>query len=137
MAATDRARLTAAAGRRFAFQVGGAFLLIGALLWWRARSSAPLFAGIGTLLVLAGLAVPDRLGPLERTWMRVGELIGRVMGPITLALIYFLVVTPAGWLRRRFGGSTLVRPDGASFWIEKAPEDDSAATRRERMRRQF
>ena len=54
MAASDRARLTAAAGRRFAFQVGGVFLVIGALLWWRARSSAPLFAGIGTLLVFAG-----------------------------------------------------------------------------------
>ena len=137
MAASDRARLVAAAGRRFAFQVGGAFLLLGALLWWRARWSAPLFAGIGTLLVLAGLVMPDRLGPLERSWMRIGDLLGRVMGPVTLALIYFLVVTPLGWMRRRFGGSTLVRPDGASFWIEKAPEDDSAAIRRERMRRQF
>ncbi len=137
MAASARARLTAAAGRRFAFQVGGAFLLIGALLWWRARWSAPLFAGIGTILIVLGMAVPDRLGPLERTWMRIGDLLGRVMGPITLAIIYFLVVTPLGWLRRRFGGSTLVRPDGASFWIDKAPEDDSVATRRERMRRQF
>ena len=137
MATSDRARLTAAAGRRFALQVGGAFLLIGALLWWRARWSAPVFASIGALLVFAGFVVPDRLGPLERVWMRVGYLLGRVMGPITLALIYFLVVTPLGWLRRRLGGSTLVRPDGASFWIEKAPDDDSTATRRERMRRQF
>ena len=137
MAASNRGRLTASAGRRFAFQVGGAFLLIGALLWWRARWSAPLFAGVGTLLVLAGFLMPDRLGPLERAWMRVGGLLGRVMGPITLALIYFLVVTPLGWLRRRLGGSTLVRPDGASFWIDKAPDNDSVVTRRERMRRQF
>ena len=137
MATSNRARLTAAAGRRFAFQVGGALLLIGALLWWRARWSAPVFAGIGALLVLLGLAVPDRLGPLERAWMRLGSALGRVMGPITLALIYFLVVTPLGWLRRRFGGSTLVRPDGATFWIDRAPDDDSEAARRERMRRQF
>src|SRR5687768_14371051 len=47
------ARLTAAQGRRFAFTVGAAFLVLGALLLWRGRAVIAYgFGGIGIALLL-------------------------------------------------------------------------------------
>jgi len=102
------ARLTAAEGRKFGLTVGTAFLVIGALAFWRGRETpATLLAAIGAVLALAGLLVPTRLGPVESAWMKLAHAISKVTTPIVMGIIYFVVITPAGVLRRRFGGNPL------------------------------
>ena len=104
MAKRIPARLTAAAGRKFGLTVGIAFLAIGALLVWRAKPlRADVAFALGALLVLAGLTVPTQLGPVERAWMRLAHLISKVTTPIFMGVVYFLVITPLGLLRRAFG----------------------------------
>src|SRR5207249_5300275 len=46
------ARLSAAEGRRFGLSVGGMFLVLGAVLWWRGHATAPVPAALGALLVV-------------------------------------------------------------------------------------
>ncbi len=135
MAKRIPARLTAAAGRKFGLTVGIAFLAIGALLVWRAKPlRADVAFALGALLVLAGLTVPTLLGPVERAWMRLAHLISKVTTPIFMGVVYFLVITPLGLLRRAFGPSSIPQRAGqASYWKAHKP----AADRREAMERQF
>ena len=129
------ARLSVAEGRRFALTVGGAFLVLAAVAWWRGRLPAlAVFATIGVLLVLAGLAVPTRLGPVLRGWMALAHGLSRITTPIFLGVIFFLVLTPIGWLMRLFGRRPLARPAAApSFWVPR-PAD---ARRSADMQHQF
>ena len=123
MAARVPARLSAADGRRFGLTVGGAFLALAAFFWWRDHPTrAAVVAALGGALALAGLAVPTRLGPVFRGWMRLGHAISRVTTPVFLGIVYFLVIMPFGLVRRALGKNALVRPDSdGSYWVSRTP----------------
>jgi hypothetical protein len=126
---------TAAQGRKFGLTVGLAFAALGGALAWRGRPTAStvLFA-LGGALVLAGLVVPASLGPVERAWMGLAHRISKVTTPIFMGVVYFLVMTPAGVLRRRFGSPITTPPaPGASRWEPHPIATPTAA----RMERQF
>ena len=135
MATGIPARLSVAEGRRFALTVGGAFLVLAAIAWWRGRlAQLAVFATIGVLLVLAGLVVPTRLGPLLRSWMALAHGLSRITTPLFLGVIFFLLLTPVGWLMRLFGRRPLARGTAApSFWVGR-PAD---ARQRADMQHQF
>jgi hypothetical protein len=135
MAERIPARLTAEAGRKFGLTVGIAFLVIGALLAWRHKPvRADVALAIAGFLIVAALAAPTSLGPVERAWMGLARLISKVTTPIFMGVVYFLVITPLGLLRRVFAGSSMRRNAGeTSYWVAHKP----AADRRESMERQF
>ena len=133
MAAGIPARLTAAEGRKFGFTLAGAFLVIGGLLMWRHRvGRAEVVFALAAGLGLAGLLMPTRLGPVERGWMRVAHLLSKVTTPIFMGIVYYVVVTPMGFIRRRSGSPLVRRARAQSGW-----EPHTAATTAERMERQF
>jgi hypothetical protein len=104
MAAGVPARLTAAEGRKFGLTVGIAFGVFGAILMWRGKETlSTVLLSLGGVLVLAGLVVPTMLGPVERAWMGLAHLISKVTTPIFMGIVYFLVMTTMGFLRRRMG----------------------------------
>jgi saxitoxin biosynthesis operon SxtJ-like protein len=128
------ARLTRAEGRRFAFTVGAAFVALAAVTWWRGRPYAwGVLGAVGVLLILAGVTIPARLGPMQRTWMGLAHLLSTVTTPIFLGVVFFLVVTPVGWLKRLLGSRPLRHPPGPSAWVTRAPD----ARRGGDMQRQF
>ena len=128
------ARLTPSEGRKFGLLVGGAFVVLGLLLWWRTHVTAAWVAlAVGSTLVLAGLLVPGRLGPIYRWWMGLAQVISKVTTPIFMALIFFIVLTPAGLLGRLFGHRPLSRDRrAATYWWSRP-----AADRRGKMEHQF
>jgi len=129
------ARLTPAEGRKFGLLVGGAFLAFAVISWWRGHSTAPkVLLVIGLPLVLAGLLLPGRLGPVYRVWMGFAKILSKVTTPIFMGLVYYLVLTPMGLARRLFAGNPLVqKPQGSGYWVAREP------TQRQRrdMERQF
>jgi len=69
---------------------------------------------------MAGALIPARLGPLERAWTRFGEMLSRVTSPIIFALLYLIVLTPVGVLRRTLANSPLARARSArTFWVRR------------------
>jgi hypothetical protein len=132
MAARIPTRLTVAEGRRFGLTVGSAFLLVSAVGWYRGYGAIAIVpGGIGGALALAGLLVPTRMGRVERTWMRMALAISRVTVPIVMALIYYVVITPVGLLRKAVGGDPLNHAErGGTFWQSRHV---SGATRMERQ----
>ncbi len=135
MATGTQARLTTSQGRRFGVTVGGAFLTLAAIAAWRGSQIPPRILGaLGGVLTLAGFAVPTYLGPVERLWMRLALIVSRVTTPIVMAVMYILVLTPVGVLRRTLGGDPLSHaPAGAGYWRAR-PE---GARRSATMKRQF
>lgn len=134
MAAGVPARLTTAQGRRFGFTVGGAFLVFAAIAWWRAHPAAStVLTGLGTVLVVAGLAIPTYLGPVERAWMRLAHLISKVTTPIVMGLMYLLVLTPVGVLRRLLGGNPMLHEENHQSYWKTRPE----GRRTSNLKRQF
>lgn len=128
------ARLSTAEGRKFGLTVGGAFLGITAILWWREHPTAMLVTGsLGSALLVAGLLIPKHLGPVERAWMGLALAISKVTTPIFMAVLYYLVLLPAGLIMRMFGKHPLVHASGANgYWILRS-KDEPPST----MERQF
>ena len=129
MAAGVPARLTAAAGRKFGLTVGLAFAAIGAFLLWRGKATAAtVLLALGGVLILAGLLVPTRLGPVERAWMGLALLISKVTTPIFMGIVYFLVMMPIGLIRRRMGSPIVplkARPE--TRWVTRSADDSAGA----------
>lgn len=130
-----RAGLSREEGRHFALSVGGAFGVIGGIALWRGHQAwSPAFLGAGAALVLAGLLLPHRLGPLHAAWMGLAHAISRVTTPIVMGVIYYLVLSPMALVRRVVGGNPLehVAKDDDGFWVPRAPD-----RRRSDLNRQF
>jgi hypothetical protein len=114
-----RTRLTAGEGRRFAFTVGPAFLVIAGLSWWRGHQYPPIVLGaLGVALLLAGLVVPGRLTGIYNAWMRLAGVLSKVVSPVVVAVMYFIVMTPVGAFMRLIGKNPLRQPErDGGFWI--------------------
>jgi hypothetical protein len=127
------AGLTPAEGRKFAFTVGGAFLVLAAIVWWRQHPTLlKVFGGLGVTLGLLGLVVPGQLAPVQRAWMGLAHLISKVTTPIFMGVVYFVVITPISVLMSIFGKRPLRVKTSASYWVERAPD-----SRRGDLTRQF
>lgn len=50
---------------------------------------------------------PDSLLPFNKTWMKFGLLLGMIVSPIVIGLIFFIIFTPIGVLMRLFGRDEL------------------------------
>ncbi len=123
--------MTASEGRRFALPVGVALAALGALVLWRGQERvAWLLLLAGSLLFVAGLVVPTRLGPVERLWMGMAHAISRVTTPVFMSIVYFLVLTPVGFLRRTFARNPLRRdPAEPSWWVPHQSRDADSLNR--------
>jgi len=113
--------LTAREGRRFGLTVGLAFAALGGLFLWRDHTIPFIVAeSLAGLLILAGLLVPTSLGPVEAAWMKLAHLISKVTTPVFMAVVYFVVLTPAGFMARLFGHKPLIRKrSAAGYWVSR------------------
>ena len=135
MAEAIPARLSRREARQFGLLVGAAFLVLGAVAWWRGRTTTALsFAGVGATLLIFGLVLPDLLGPVRRAWMGMAGMISRVTTPIFLGLVYFGLFTTVGMIRRLAGHNALKpRLVNDSYWVAR----DTPGNRPEDMDHQF
>ena len=123
--------------RKFGLVVGGVFLLLGALAWFRHKPVHPWLLGIGAPLVLLGLAWPAALRWIYVGWMTLAFVLGHLVSTVLLILFFYIVVTPVGLLARLVGKDFLNRkrePKAASFWI---PRDRTKPRTRADYERQF
>ena len=117
--------------RSFGWTFAGFFILAGAYgLWHGGGHSLPMLALAG-VMALVTLTRAAWLTPLNRAWMKLGELMGRVVSPLVLGVIFFAIFTPVGMLMRAFGRDAMCRrfePAKPSYWVKRdppGPADDS------------
>jgi len=127
--------LTPREGRKFGLTVGGAFALLGAILYWRGRATpSTALLVVGAVLIMAGIVMPARLAPVHRAWMGFAHLLSKVTTPVFMGVVYFVVISPMGLIMRLSGRNPLVhRPAGGGYWLRRGPHQDPTDT----MRHQF
>ena len=122
--------------RHFGLICTAAFLLLGL---WPLVHQAPIrrWALVAAAVLLAvSLGRPAALAPLNRLWLRLGLLLQRIVSPVVLAALFFLVVTPTGLVLRWRGKNPLrlrFDPEARTYWIERRPPGPAPDT----MARQF
>jgi hypothetical protein len=127
LAERSPARLSPAEGRKFAFTLAAAFGVLAGVTWWREHPTASAILGaVAAAFALGGLLMPGRLGPVYRGWMGFAHAISKVTTPIFMGVVYYLVITPIGLVRRTLGGNPLRAHQGASGWVDRggAPRGD-------------
>ena len=108
------------AEKEFGLIVGGVFVLLGA--WWLYRgkffNAAYVFICLGLVLVVFGVVAPRLLIVPRKLWMKLAEGLSYVSSRIILAIVFFLVLTPIGVIKRALGWDPLQRRSGSrdSFW---------------------
>ncbi len=88
--------------RRFGLTVGIVLTLIGLLLFYFEKPSAIYFAVIGGLLILLGILFPQLLKPFNKIWMGLAIILGFIMTRVILTTLFYLVITPIGFLAKIF-----------------------------------
>ena len=58
---------------------------------------------IALIFLVLGLLNSKILSPLNKAWIKFGEILGRVIAPIVMAIVYFLILTPISLIVRLFG----------------------------------
>ena len=76
---------------------------------------------ISFIFLALGLFNSKILTPLNKLWFKFGIFLGKIISPIIMGIIFFLVVTPIGLLMRLLGKDliNLKYNNNKSYWIEK------------------
>ena len=109
------------------------FLIIG--LWpLKNGDNLNLYFSITSLFFLIlGLLNSKLLSPLNKIWIKFGEILGIIIAPIIMALVYFVILTPVSLVVRVFGkdilGLKFINKQ-QTYWINRKKNMGS-------MRKQF
>ena len=76
---------------------------------------------ISLIFLVLALLNSKILTPLNKLWFKFGVFLGKIISPIIMGIIFFLVVTPIGLIMRLLGKDVLNLRynDNKSYWIEK------------------
>ena len=108
--------------KKFGFFFAVIFV-IAAGYFWRNENVAITytFTALATAFLIVTLIQADLLLPLNQLWMRFGLLLGMIISPIVLGLIFFLLFTPIAFLMRLRGRDELRLKfkERSSHWIKR------------------
>ena len=87
---------------------------------------------ISIVFLLLGILNSKILTPLNKIWFKIGILLGNVISPIIMSIIFFLVVTPTSFIMKILGKDllNLKKNTKNSYWITKQNKNS-------RMKNQF
>ena len=76
---------------------------------------------ISIIFLFLGLLNSKILNPLNKLWFKFGIFLGKIISPLVMGIIFFLVVTPIGLLMRLLNKDLLNLRfnNNSSYWIEK------------------
>ena len=76
---------------------------------------------IAIFFLILGLINSKVLTPFNKLWFKFGLLLGKIISPIIMGVVFFLVVTPIAFIMRIIGKDLLNLKfnKNKSYWIEK------------------
>ncbi len=76
---------------------------------------------IGIIFLIFGILNSRFLTPLNKIWFKFGLLLGQIISPVVMGIIFFLVVTPIAFIMRILGKDVLrlKKKSDNSYWIKK------------------
>ncbi len=110
--------------RKFGWTFTALFILMGAFY-------QPWLIALAAVLAAITATRADWLAPLKHAWMKLGDILNRVVSPIVLGAIFFAIFTPAAMVMRMLGRDAMQRrfePAKPTYWERRdppGPADDS------------
>ena len=76
---------------------------------------------VSIIFLVLGLMNSKILSPLNRFWVKFGILLGKIVSPVVMGIIFFLVVTPISIILKIFGKDVLNLKfnNNKTYWIVK------------------
>jgi hypothetical protein len=100
------------------------FAALAGINYFRSGYAYLWLVGVSALIGVVTLARPQLLRPFNALWMRFAALLHRIVSPLVLGAIFYLVLTPVGVLQRLTGRDTMRRrpePQAKSYWVQREP----------------
>lgn len=100
------------------------FTLLGAWSWWRGGDRHLWWFALSALVLLFTLLAPGLLTPFNRAWMKLGDLLNRIVSPLVLGVMFYGLITPIALAMRLAGRDSLYRQFDAqteSYWVKRDP----------------
>ncbi|GAC1328962.1 MAG: hypothetical protein NVSMB26_04770 [Beijerinckiaceae bacterium] len=110
--------------RGFGLVFAGFFAIVAVVRWWKEHGGAGWFAAAAAAMVLVSLVRPSLLAPFNRVWTKLALVLSKVMNPVIMAILFFLVVAPIGMLMRIMNKRPLaldIDPAAETYWITRIP----------------
>ena len=97
------------------------FLIIALLPLLNGNSTRIWSIILSFIFFILGLLNSNILFPLNRIWFKFGIILGGIVSPIIMGLVFFLVVTPTSLILRLFKKDvlSLKKNDSMTYWIKK------------------
>lgn len=92
--------------------------------------------GISAGFLVVTFTYPKLLAPLNLVWFKFGMLLAKIMNPLIMGLLFFIVVTPMALMLKLFGKDPMRRkldPKASSYWVVRDPAGPDEGS----MSRQF
>ena len=77
---------------------------------------------ISLAFLILGILNSKILNPLNKGWVKFGELLGRIVAPLVMFLVFFIILTPIGILLKLLGKDLLKIKKNKltkSYWIQR------------------
>ena len=76
---------------------------------------------LSLIFFILGLLNSNILSPLNRIWFKFGIILGSIVSPIVMSLVFFLVVTPTSLILRLFRKDilSLKKNNNSTYWVKK------------------
>ena len=102
------------------------FIVFFIVAFWNFRGelsqirTIPLY--ISLVFLILGLINSKLLTPLNKLWFKLGMLLGAIIAPFVMMLVFFIVVTPIGLIMKLMGKDLLnkkINKNVKSYWISR------------------
>ena len=80
------------------------------------------FIIVSAFFLILGLINSKLLTPFNKSWIKLGEILGIIIAPVVMALVYFVILTPVSLIVRVFGKDLLglrFLKDKETYWIKR------------------
>ena len=76
---------------------------------------------VSLIFLILGILNSNLLKPFNKIWFKFGIFLGKIVSPIIMGLVYFLVVTPTGFIMRFLGKDLLKlkKNKNNTYWLAK------------------
>ena len=98
------------------------FLILGLWPLINGESLNFYFITASVVFLILGLLNSKFLSPLNKSWIKLGEILGVIIAPIVMALVYFVILTPVSIIVRLFGKDLLglkFLKEKDTYWIKR------------------
>ena len=117
----DKSKTKMSSNRNFGIVFFFVFLIISL---WPLTNENPLRVWsifVAIIFLILGLMNSKLLAPLNIIWFKFGKLLGSIVAPIVMGIVFFVVVTPIGFIMKIIGKDLLNNKynNNKSYWINR------------------